>query len=725
MGKQLTAYLLDQGFRVHWVKATPFFGERAALVDKLKKQLSQPALAERLTLWPWVDYQEAWPKTDLVLEAIIEDLAIKRDYLEKFAAHYGAEVAIASNTSSLSVQQMAAGMRAPERFLGLHFFNPVSTSALVEMVPGPVTQDSLLQKLEDWLYLKLGKKPIRAHDVPGFVANRIGFFSNYDIMRRAEALGWPVNKTDALSGKYLGRTKMGPYRLTDLTGVDLFEDALVNYQTDEHLAPFLPDRTAQKALLKAGYVGDKVGQGYYKKAGGQRFVYDFKAADYVPADFPRYPILDVLDNLHFEERFTALFHAEDAEGRFMWESLARVLYMAAWQVGVACADYRDVDRALVWGYHWRLGPFQIWQMVGYERVKADLAKRFGALPDWLPEDGFYTKNASLALRVQPDQYVDRVLKDEAGLYRLYSTTDGIWVFENQTRNSVIKPSLLKAMRATLHDLKTSSAPGLVLTSAGENFSVGYDVTTFAASLAADRLLADSLANNDLGHEVIQALWTADRPVSVALTGFTLGGGAEIALAASHRTASQTLRMGLPEVGMGLIPGGGGLVMLARQVYQSALSRAEKKRQLEEIFTQVAYGLISQNAADAQEKGYLQAGDTLVRQEELVLEAALAWVQDADRYGFTPKTEEVLPVMGTELIAIIQGITANWLKGDFITPHQKQLADAIGVVLAGGRVPMGAKRTVADFFAVEQAEFVQLLKTKETQAILHKQVKGAR
>ncbi|WP_195852700.1 3-hydroxyacyl-CoA dehydrogenase/enoyl-CoA hydratase family protein [Aerococcus sanguinicola] len=720
MGKQIAASFANAGLAVCLVKYGKASEEDMAQIQTTcQKLIHHKEDNGALSVISYQDYRQEGQDSGLVIESIIEDLGAKKALLADLSQFIGPEVILASNTSSLSIQALSADLDASvqERFLGLHFFAPVTSNPLVEIVPHSDFPKDKLQKLCQWLSDRVGKKYIIAQDVTGFVANRIAFYSNYDIMYRAETEDWLPSQTDALSGKYLGRTKMGPYRLVDYTGLDLFEQALANYQEDPTCQDFFPPRSAHRPLLEAGYYGDKVGQGYYKKDQGKRYHYNFQMQAYEATSFPRFDIMDDLDQLDTRDRFQAILDVEDPYGQFMAQSLVNLLAFAAQNVGIACQDYRDIDRAMVWGYQWTYGPFQIWDLIGFDRVKDLLAKRQDTLPDWLEnfQGPFYPDSHCLARHQSLAAYDKDLILDLGADYRLYQGPNQTLVFSLEAKNSVINLDLLKGLDQALDRLEDSPAIGLVIYSPQEHFSRGYDVKAFEASIAQDRVVEDCQISFDLGHRIIQRMKYSQKPIAVACRGYCLGGGAELALHSSRIFVSPQVKMGLPEANLGLIPGAGGLVELAERIYTADMTRMERKNRLLACFETVAYGKISAHAKEARELGYLTKEDVVVPNEDYPLEAAIDWLTYQGRYqSFRPQFPQSYPVLGKEFMALVMGTTQNWRQGLFISDHDKSLADAIGQVLAGGELAMEIQVSREDLLEVEKTVFTQLLTSQKTQ-----------
>lgn len=692
MGKQIAGHLLNAGLDVRLIKITDDLTSDG--LAKLKKDI-QPFLyqaddIQRLEIKAWEEWLLDEEAPDIVLEAIVEDLDSKQELWRKVEDHcQHPSTLFVSNTSSLSIEAISQGLKNPKRLLGLHFFMPVPSSRLVEIVSYDPSQDQQVKQLQDFVLNKLGKNYIVAKDEIGFIANRIGFYANHDIMQRAEEKSWPVSQVDALSGKYLGRTKMGPYRLSDFTGNDLSLQAIKNYQADSFLNPFFKERPVAEQMVDQGLLGDKVKAGYYKKENKKRYVLNLESFTYEAGDFPYYGFFDDFKSQDFSHNFQLIFDAQHELGKFMWESLSQLLYFSAVNVGIVTDDYRDIDRAMVWGYNWSLGPFQIWDAIGFDQVKERLAEEHGELPAWLDsiEHSFYQKGESIDLTpsLKDQGYEELDQSFEQGC--LYSK-DRILLFLIASKNNTLNIPLFKEMLATLDLLEQEEYEGLILSTAGKNFSVGYDLKAMQEQVEKGQIDKHLEESSTYGYELVNRIKYSRKPIVTAIRSYTLGGGAEIAMQSPMVIAAAQSYIGLTEVGVGLIPSGGGLAELADRVYRSKLSRYEKKRRLQDAFMTVAYGKVSKDAYDAKRLGYLKDTDQVVLHEGQLIPAAEAWIRFQWQIGFHPLAKKSYPVFGTEFKAMIEGLTSNWVQAGFASEYDQQLARCMADVLAGGNLAMG-------------------------------------
>lgn len=730
MGSQITLHLLNSGMEVDWVKVTTEENEISLSKNQHKyfnKRLFVKETINRLnyrTLNGILADQEAL-ETDLVIEAIIEDAEAKENVYRDIATLLKPETILATNTSSISVEKLATHMpiSLQERFIGMHFFTPVRKSQLIELIPHKEFDQTRLLDVQNFIIYRLGKNYITANDVTGFVANRIGFYSNTDIMQRAEAEGLSVSDADAISGVFIGRTKMGPYRLSDYTNIYLSQVATEQYRADPTVEPFFKERTAHNFLIDKGWIGDSVGQGYYKKIEGERYVINFDKQEYDKVEPAEFDILDKFKKKDLVHNLNVIFEAEDQIGKFMWKSLRNVMYFAAINVGYATENFKDIDRALVWGYNWQRGPFELWDTIGFERVRKRMVDELGDLPEWIQEKtGNFYQEDSLQLVGRFQDVQTNLLAHTDNVSSIYTTDDGVLIYTIETENNVINTDLLTDILETVKVLEKESYQGLVITTKGKNFSVGYDINAMT-SASDNETIEESLKYSiDLGHKTVSAVKYAKKPIISAVRGYVLGGGAELAMQSYEVVAANETQIGLVESQIGIIPGGGGLTELADRIYRTNLSRLEKKLQMQKAFQTVGFGKRSNNAVEGIVDGYLKPQTSIVHHSDLILEVALDRVRQLNKSGFIPVQKARYEVFGNDFIATMVGQINNWKSGDFLTDYQGEVLKAVAYVLSGGDVPMGTTLTQDNLLRIEAEKYIALATSEESYKLMSEKMK---
>ena len=728
MGRDLASWCISRGLETTLVKMTDV---TEGLIDKKTEQSIQADIQQKLQetdrihhlrFISYPQFLEEAATCEWVIESVIEDLTIKQDVWSEVVDYVAAEAILSTNTSSLQVKDIATNLpeQVQERFSGVHFFTPLSRSKLVELIPLDQTTPQYINQLKQLVDKVLAKRFIVSRDVTGFVANRMGFYANYEAMYRGEARHWPIPKVDALTGAKLARVKMGPYRLTDLTGIDLSESALKAYRQNTFLAEFFPPRTQHHALLKADYVGDKAGQGYYKKEQGKRLAFDFETREYRQASFPTFPFFEKFETGDWEHNLDIIFTEDSPEAHFMWESLRNVMYFAALNVGRAADDYRTIDQALIWGYNWTLGPFQIWDKLGFYLVKERIEVECGPLPDWIQDiqGGFYSEDRPLDSDNSPQAIAEKILWHHDHQTRLSQTKQNSLVLELRTANHALNPAVLEDILAAVDELEQGHYEGLVIIGEGEHFSVGFDFSGFEMIKQAPHPSQKAKEISNLGYEVVKRLKFVRKPIVAAVRGHVLGGGAEIALQSTRIVAAAQTYMGLPEVGVGLLPAGGGLAELADRIYRQDDSRFEKKQKLLDMFNTVAYGQVSKHAQHARELGFLRTEDIIVANERYLLQTALSMVQMLSQAGHISATNIRYQALGQDFKAVVSGLVKNWRIGGYVTDFEQELANRIADVLAGGELPLGVEIDYEYLLELEQSHYLELIEHDLTWERLH-------
>lgn len=410
MGSQIAALFVNAGLKVQLLDIVIDEGDPNKLskgaYDRIthpkKGMLYDPQFASNLTYGNFNEDLVEANDSDLFVEAVSEVLEIKHDLFAKVSKIAKDTAILTSNTSGIPIKDVASVLPAEQqaRFLGLHFFNPPRLMKLVEIIPHTGTIPEIIEQLSTFTKNVLGKGVVETNDVSGFVANRIGVYALMDVMDRAEKMGLSVSDVDALTGPVIGRPKTATYRLMDLVGVDIAHHVAQGMKADPAEADIYIVAPSADTLVEKGFLGNKTKQGYYKRYGKDMYEFDFATEEYVPAKKPALPFLEKLGR-NLNANLKTIFESQEDEiGKFVWDSLANVIYYSAINVPKATGDYKNIDRAMVWGYNWKLGPFQLWDAIGFDAVKARLKETFGSLPQWIEErtTPFYEANETIIYR---------------------------------------------------------------------------------------------------------------------------------------------------------------------------------------------------------------------------------------------------------------------------------------------------------------------------------------
>ena len=768
MGAQIAAHAINAKVAAILFELPAKEGPRnatvTAAVERLKKLSPAPFMDPGDTIYldtgNYDDDLEALRTCDLVIEAIAERPDWKRDLYRKVAPFLAPHAILATNTSGISLATLADGLppELQERFCGVHFFNPPRYMPLVELIAAPRTKPSLLDGLEAFLTTTLGKSVVRALDTPTFIANRVGTFSMLATMHEAERFGLTFDVVDDLMGKRLGRAKSAIFRTADVVGLDTLAHVVRTMQDTLPQDPFhalyaLPNTVAR--LIEKGALGQKSGAGFYKKVGKDILQLDPKTGEYVPSgEEANEAVAAILKVRDPAERLQKLRASDHPQARFLWATLRDGFHYAAVHLAEIATSARDVDLALRWGYGWSQGPFELWQAAGWETVasfiKADIdagqALSSAPLPDWVfgskvtGQGGVY--GAAGAYSPKKDAFVGRselpvywrqtfrppvfgetlpvpetagrtVYEDDA--VRLWTLEGDVLITSLKTKLRVLSSGVTAGLARAVHHAEQSFA-ALVVWSPGEPFSAGADLKGMMPVFMAggpDALEREQKALQD----ALLSLRYAKVPTLAAISGLALGGGCELALACARRVAHVETYMGLVEVGVGLIPGAGGLLFGARQAAEERALAPEVPilAFLKKYFLNAAMANVSKSAFEALRMGYLQPADSIVFNAHEVLGAALQVAKGMALSGYRPPLRpRGFPVLGRTGIATISGQLVNLREGGLISEHDFYLGKTIATVLCGGDVDAGSLVDEAWILGLERKHFKALLMHPKTQ-----------
>ena len=693
---------------------------------------------------------------DLIIEAIAERMDWKHDLYKKVAPHIAPNAIFASNTSGLSITALSEGFEVElkARFCGVHFFNPPRYMHLVELIPTAATRPEILNQLETFLSSTLGKGVVRARDTPNFIANRVGIFGMLATIHEAEKFGLSVDVVDDLTGARLGRAKSGTFRTADVVGLDTMGHVIKTMQDTLGADPFFAvyDTPAVLAkLVSAGALGQKTGAGFYKKVGRDILRLDPASGDYVAgggkADDLVARILKEKDPV---KRMKALHDSSNPQAKFLWAIFRDAFHYIAVHLESIADNARDVDFALRWGFGWNLGPFETWQAAGWQQVAtwvkedidAGLALSTAPLPAWVFDGrtgvhsaaGAYSPstNASVARSTLP-VYARQafrapvlgaaaadgrtagttVFEDES--VRVWHQDDEVLVLSLKTKMHVIGAGVIAGLALAIAEAE-KNFKGLVLWSAdaaeGGAFSAGADLQSMLPLFMSGGVdaIEPEVAKLQQAH---QAMKYAGVPVVAAVSGLALGGGCELMLHAAKRVASIESYIGLVEVGVGLIPAGGGLKEAAVRAAGAAQGN-DILQFLKTGFTNAATAAVSKSAIEARAMGYLKADDVIVFNAYELLHVAKVEARALFDAGYRAPLKTLVPVTGRYGMATIMAQLVNMRDGGFISAHDYKLGAMIAEVVSGGDVDEGSMVDEQWLLDAERRAFMELLKHPKTQ-----------
>lgn len=766
MGAQIAAHLVNVRVPVMLfdlpAKEGPKNGIATKAIEGLKKLKPSPlGLAEEAALIEPANYEEHLDKLeecDLVIEAIAERMDWKLDLYHKIAAHIAPHAIVASNTSGLSITKLSEAL--PEsikpRFCGIHFFNPPRYMALVELIPTPTTQPGILDQLETFVTTALGKGVVRAKDTPNFVANRLGVANMLSTMKEAENFGLSYDVVDDLTGKKLGRASSGTFRTADVVGLDTLGHVIKTMQDNLKDDPFFASYATPPVLAKlveAGALGQKSGAGFYKKVGKDILRFDAGKSDYVQGGAKADELVARILKKPVAERLRLLRESTNPQAQFLWAILRNGFHYAAVHLADVADSSREVDFALRWGFGMSQGPFELWQQAGWKQVaewvKADIdagkALSKAPLPDWVfegpvAERGVHTPEGSWSaaerryvprstLPVYERQYFPEQLFGAGGEDPLKAGTElfrneeiRVWTRDGKVliatitaKLHLISPNVTESLHKAV-DLAEAGYEGLVIWSPDDLFSAGANLEALMPVFMKSGAKGIAPEEKKLQDLMLRVRY-ASVPVVSAMRGIALGGGCELAVSCARRVAAMETYIGLVEVGVGLLPGGGGLTYIARRAAEMAAAgnaNADLLKFLTDGFTSAATAKVGTSALEGRKMGYLLWSDVIVPHKDELLHVATQQVRAMHASGYRAPVRARFPVAGRNAMATIRAQLVNMRDGGFISAHDFRIGSLIAEVVCGGDVDAGSMVTEEYLMSLERKHFCGLLEHPKTQ-----------
>lgn len=769
MGAQIAAHCVNAGIPVVLFDLAAKEGDRSAVarrgIAQLKKlnpaPLGSDDLAELITPANYDDDLSLLADCDLVIEAIAERLDWKRDLYQKLAPALRPEAIIASNTSGLSITALSEAL--PEalqhRFCGVHFFNPPRYMTLVELIPTQDTQPELLDALETFLVSALGKGVVRARDTPNFIGNRIGVFGILSVFAQAEKFGLTYEQVDDLTGARLGRAKSGTFRTADVVGLDTLAHVVRTMQDQLPNDPFhahfgVP--AVVQGLVEQGALGQKTGAGFYRKEGKAILRLDPAKQTYVPADAKvDDAVAQILAERDPAKKLRALHDSDHPQAQFLWAILRDSFHYSAVHLADIAATARLLDLAMKWGFGHAQGPFEIWQTAGWREVanwivddiKAGKALSTAPLPDWVlrgpvwEAQGVHTQAGSWnpSERRFEGRSTLPVYDRQVGAPRLIgeaASLDQAMVYEDEavqcwtlpaphprdvlivsfkTKMHTLNPAVVRGIMHAV-DLAEASYQALVIGHLDDPFSAGADLKAMLPAFAEGGAQALEPIEREM-QDMVLRLRYAQVPVVAALAGMALGGGCELSVHCARRVAHLETYIGLVEVGIGLVPGAGGLTYCARRAAElqaEAAPEAPLLAFLKKFALAVASAQVSRSALDARKIGYLLPSDPIVMNRHELLFVAVREAQMLALSGWRPPIPRPFPVAGRDGIATLKAQLLNMKVGGYISEYDFIVAEKVAEVMCGGDVDPGSLVDEAWMLKRERAAFLDLLVRSKTQ-----------
>lgn len=768
MGSQIAAHMINAGLEVTLLDIVPEtlteeeekrglelsshqVRNRFALgaVERLKKAKPSPLFrtewADRIVPGNFEDDLERLKDADIIIEAVVESLPIKQSLMEKIAPFVSEHAIVTTNTSGIPIHKIGEGMAEGlrKRFLGTHFFNPPRYMRLLEIIPTQWTAPEVVAAVREFGEKDLGKGVVIAKDTPNFIANRIGIFAFLLTFRLMEKWDLTVEEVDALTGKLIGHPKTATYRTADMVGLDIIAHVAKNVyemaSDDPQREIFNPPEKLQ-ALMEKGWLGAKTGQGFYRKTKEGIEVLDLKEMTYRPKKKVSLPILDKLQP--YEDpirRLQLLLKDESQAARFVSELMLGMLNYVATQVPEISDRIEDVDNAMKWGFAWKHGPFELWDALGVNVLLEEMEKAKMAPPELAhrvqaTEAGsFYVYHDNVQYVFdpvsgehrpleRPDWWIllkekgtsSRKIKENPGA-TLWDIGDDVACLEFHTKMNAIGGDIIAMIDETIGRVE-SEMRGLVVANHASNFSAGANLMLLLFEIEDENWEEIDFAIKQF-QDAFLKLKYAQVPVVTAPAGMALGGGCEICLAADRVVAHAETYMGLVEVGVGLIPAGGGCKESLIRAFEGLPEGYEGDYFpfVRSVFETIGMARVSTSAEEARKYHYLRREDSVCMNRDALIHQAKAMVLAMDAQGYRPpRPPENLVAMGDDGRALLELGIYYMEEGKQISPYDAHIGRKLAWVLTGGDVLPGSRVTEQYILDLEREAFLSLCGEEKTQ-----------
>jgi len=776
MGTRIAAHLANAGipsFLLDIVPAGAASRNQLALagLDAARKSkpaaFFEPSLTSLVTPGNFEDDLKRVAEADWIIEAVVEDLEIKRALLKKVETLRKPGTIVTTNTSGLPVAKISEGFSEDFRcsWFGTHFFNPPRYMRLLEIIPAPDTDPALVEVVAKFADVHLGKGVVFAKDTPNFIANRIGTFSVLNVMRLTQELDLTIEEVDVLTGTAVGWPRSATFRTIDMVGLDILGHVVRNMtgSGQAHSSANLDERTDLKLpdffnqMLERKWLGDKTAGGFYKKVKGagqdERLALDWKSLEYRPRQKPKFASLEMAKNIEDTgARLKSLIGGpgKSQDEQFLWTALSELWTYSANRIPEISDSIVEIDRAMRLGFNWELGPFELWDAAGVEVTVARMKKEGRPVApnvekllaagknSWYEDDPkaaaghAYFDLASSGYKpvaVPAGVWSVTVAKKSNGVVKKNSGAsvvdlgDGMGCIEFHSKMNTLGGDIVQLVSQTL---KTGGAgdnfEAFVITNDAPNFSVGANLMLLLMSVQEEEWDDVDLAIRSF-QGMTQAIKFSPKPVVIAPFGMTLGGGVEMSLHAAARQPHAELYMGLVEVGVGLLPGGGGCKEMLLRAIDTATSvrpggRGESVELMEAMkraFETIAMAKVSTSAHEARGLGFLSSSDRITMNRDRVLSDAKARALELLRAGYEPPLPRTdIPAPGENILATLRLGIHLMRQGEYISDHEVKIGTKVAEVLCGGNVTPGTPVSEQYILDLEREAFKSLCGEKKTQ-----------
>jgi len=688
---------------------------------------------------------------DLIIEAVVENLDIKRSLYERVEQHRRPGSIVASNTSGIPLALLAEGRSEDFRahFLGMHFFNPPRYMHLVELIRTEFTKPEVSCSMFGFLDERLGKGVVVAKDRPNFIANRIGTFGALVTMRTMIDEGYSIEEVDKITGPAAGRPKTATFRTFDLVGLDVFAHVVKNLHENLPDDPerdmfALPDFVTK--MIERGLLGNKTKAGFYQRKKGETdkreiWAVDVQTLDYKPTQKVKLPALDMAKNIEdTRERLGTLVWSKERVGTFLWKTISRTLCYTADRIPEIADNIIEVDRAMRWGFNWELGPFEVWDAIGVEKSVATLQKEGRAVPAnvqkmldagaksfYKQENGqrFYFDFASakyVPAVDPPGVIVLKSLKDRTGVIRKNSGAsmidlgDGVACLEFHSKMNSIGGDTLEMLRFAVSETEKNFL-GLVVGNQGVNFSVGANLMLMLMEAQDENWEELEMIGRYFQSSVMSLRYSA-KPVVVAPFQMVFGGGCEMVLHADRVRAAAETYIGLVEVGVGIIPAGCGtkeMLVRALDSIPGDMKDADPFPFVKRAFETIALAKVATSAEEARSLGFLREEDSIsMNADRLIADAKKAVLALAAGGYVQPQPRTDILALGNPALATLKLGVHLMKRAGYISDHDALIGEKLARILTGGDLNHTTRVSEQYLLDLEREAFLSLIGTRKTQ-----------
>jgi len=765
MGSQIAAHCVNAGLEV-WLldlKDGESDNPNQTVIDNIKKlkkmspsPLGLPEYANRIKVGNFEDDLDILSEVDWICEAIIEKMDIKKKMMADIEEVRTPGTVVSSNTSGLPIGKISEDCsdEFKSHFLGTHFFNPPRYMKLLEVIPTDSTSDEVVAYMSRFCERELGKGVVECKDTPNFIANRIGIFSMANVMQYFFDGTFRAEEIDFLLGTLTGYSKAATFRTADMSGLDVIHHVATNLYPaipdDERREVFQLPESFQK-MVEEGKQGNKAGEGFYKKvqtdSGKEYKVIDPETHDYESQIDPEFESASKAKKKFdsSEQRLKFLVNQDDRAGQFLWDIHADLLLYAANRIPEITESVESIDRAMKWGFNWELGPFERWDAIGVEESVRRMQDEGRDVPESVLKmleggrEQFYDKQEGTVYNLATGQAEPLSPPAEGALTvaslkadgkevmdndsaALYDMGDGIALFEFRTRKQTLGFELVQSLAKACEIVK-EQFDGLVISHDNDNFTYGANLMeAMQAWQQEDKERVQKAAKNF--QDVAVGLRYQPFPVVAAPFGRSLGGGVEFILHADKVVAHHELYAGLVEVGVGLLPAGGGTKEMLYRTMQQVMEdeQVDPMPYLKEKFKTIGMAKVSDGAPKAREYGYLRDSDSIIMNRDLLIANAKAEARRIADAGYHPPQKPQIKVLGKKALSSLKLMLYIMHEGNFIPDYDKVVAEKVAYIMSGGDLSEPQEVPEDYLLKLEREAFLELLEDERTQARIEHMLK---